>query len=215
MVQISSTWWSRVDTSKTKLARDKLIHTMHTTTYKLQRKCVSPFLHTRQMEKQVSLKSLNRRPCNEEGVSLCCYWVLLTGLIKQIANIRRNAGGRQRLSLLTTQQFQGCCCCCWVSWQGGGGAMISPSLKGTNSRSTQLLLVVVVVTYVLLLLLPVAAVSHTALRVADNQTQHPIGVLGIVEGKLKWTHCSSDSSLSLSLSQILDSFLMSARFSRR
>lgn len=63
--------------------------------------------------------------------------------------------------------------------------MISPSLKGTNSRSTQLLLVVVVVTYVLLLLLPVAAVSHTALRVADNQTQHPIGVLGIVEGKLK------------------------------
>lgn len=62
--------------------------------------------------------------------------------------------------------------------------MISPSLKGTNSSSTQLL--VVVVTYVLLLLLlAVAAVSHTALRVADNQTQHPIGVLGIVEGKLK------------------------------
>ncbi len=72
--------------------------------------------------------------------------------------------------------------------------MISPSLKGTNSSSTQLLVVVVVVvvvTYVLLLLLllllllAVAAVSHTALRVADNQTQHPIGVFGIVEGKLK------------------------------
>ncbi len=64
--------------------------------------------------------------------------------------------------------------------------MISPSLKGTNSSSTQLLVVVVVVvTYVLLVLLAVAAVSHTALRVADNQTQHPIGVLGIVEGKLK------------------------------
>ncbi len=65
--------------------------------------------------------------------------------------------------------------------------MISPSLKGTNSSSTQLL--VVVVTYVLLLLLllllAVAAVSNTALRVADNQTQHPIGVLGIVERKLK------------------------------
>jgi competence protein ComGC len=65
--------------------------------------------------------------------------------------------------------------------------MISPSLKGTNSSSTQLLVVVVVVvTYVLLLLLlAVPAVSHTALHVADNQTQHPIGVLGIVEGKLK------------------------------
>ncbi len=64
--------------------------------------------------------------------------------------------------------------------------MISPSLKGTNSSSTQLLVVVVVVvTYVLLLLLAVAAVPHTALRVADNQTQHPIGVFGIVEGKLK------------------------------
>jgi len=69
--------------------------------------------------------------------------------------------------------------------------MISPSLKGTNSSSTQLLVVVVVVvvTYLLLLLLllllAVAAVSHTALRVADNQTQHPIGVFGIVEGKLK------------------------------
>jgi len=71
--------------------------------------------------------------------------------------------------------------------------MISPSLKGTNSSSTQLLVfvvVVVVVTYVLLLLLlllflAVAAVPHTALCVADNQTQHPIGVFGIVEGKLK------------------------------